>query len=128
MCWKYKNKHDHVFVWCDIANTRRYGASYLRSFSDGIEDYYSHYHYCPFCGKVLQVQGEESNEGEVQRDETTTVFDELKNELNREFVATSPSGLGLITGNDSQNVLTLKRTVERCLELLDKLVRGGSHF
>lgn len=61
MCWKYKNKHDHVFVWCDIANTRRYGASYLRSFSDGIEDYYSHYNYCPFCGKVLQIRGEESD-------------------------------------------------------------------
>lgn len=56
MCWKYKNKHGTVFVWCDIANNRVGGASYLRSFSDMIDDYYSHYNYCPYCGKKLEVK------------------------------------------------------------------------
>lgn len=45
MCWKYKNKHGTVFVWCDIANNKVGGASYLRIFSDMIDDYYSHYNY-----------------------------------------------------------------------------------
>lgn len=56
MCWKYKNKHGHVFIWCDIANNRVGGASYLRSFQDVIDDYYSHYNYCPYCGKKLEIK------------------------------------------------------------------------
>lgn len=56
MCWKYKNKHRHVFIWCEIANSEQFRASYLRSFQDGIDDYYSHYNYCPYCGKELEVK------------------------------------------------------------------------
>lgn len=56
MCWKYINKHGTVFIWCDIANNRVGGASYLRSFRDMIDDYYNHYNYCPYCGKELEVK------------------------------------------------------------------------
>lgn len=56
MCWKYKNPHGHVFIWCDIENSKPYGASYLRSFQDMHDDYYRHYNYCPYCGKELEVK------------------------------------------------------------------------
>ena len=54
MCWKYKNKNEYVFVWCEIANNKAGGASYLRGFKDMIGDYYSNYNYCPYCGSELK--------------------------------------------------------------------------
>ena len=53
MCWKYKNPHGHVFIWCEIVNRKEHGSSYLRSFQDMYEDYYDNYRYCPFCGSKL---------------------------------------------------------------------------
>ena len=55
MCWKYKNPYNTVFIKCDIANNKSYGASYLRTFTDGIDDYYSNYEYCSYCGRKLEV-------------------------------------------------------------------------
>ena len=54
MCYKYINKYDTVFIWCEVANTARGSASYLRCFADLIEDYASHYNYCPYCGRKLE--------------------------------------------------------------------------
>lgn len=56
MCWKYRNKHGHVFIWCDIANSKPYGASYLETFQDRIDNYYENYNYCPYCGKKLEIK------------------------------------------------------------------------
>lgn len=56
MCWKYKNPHGHVFIWCDVANGKEHKSSYLRSFDDLFEDYYNHYNYCPYCGKKLHTK------------------------------------------------------------------------
>ena len=56
MCWKYRNKHGYVFIWCDIANSKPYGASYLESFQDMIDNYYENYNYCPYCGKKLEIK------------------------------------------------------------------------
>lgn len=55
MCWKYKNPHDEAYIWCEIVNGEKHWSSYLRSFIDGIEDYYDNYDYCPYCGKKLEV-------------------------------------------------------------------------
>lgn len=60
MCWKYKNPHRHVFIWCEIVNRKEHGSSYLRSFQDMYEDYYDNYRYCPYCGNELEVKGYES--------------------------------------------------------------------
>jgi hypothetical protein len=54
MCYKYRNKHGYVFIWCEIANTKPGGASYLRGFLDHIDDYSDNYNYCPYCGKKLE--------------------------------------------------------------------------
>lgn len=56
MCYKYINPHGTVFVWCEIANSKVGGASYLRCFRNGIDDYESNYQYCPYCGKKLEVK------------------------------------------------------------------------
>ena len=56
MCWKYKNKHGYVFIWCDIAHNRVGGASYLTGFQDRVDNYYENYNYCPYCGKELEVK------------------------------------------------------------------------
>lgn len=54
-CFKYINPYGTVFIWCNVANSRPYGASYLNSFQDGCEDYADNYNYCPYCGKKLEV-------------------------------------------------------------------------
>ena len=56
MCWKYKNPHGTVFIWCEIANGKEHRSSYLNCFTGGIDDYYDHYNYCPYCGKKLEVK------------------------------------------------------------------------
>lgn len=56
MCWKYKNPHGTVFIWCEIANGKEHRSSYLNCFTDGIDDYDSNYNYCPYCGKKLEVK------------------------------------------------------------------------
>ena len=56
MCWKYKNKHGMVFIYCDILNTKEWGPSYLTTFEDMVEGYYSNYNYCPYCGKKLEIK------------------------------------------------------------------------
>lgn len=56
MCWKYKNSHGYVFIYCDIANGKERRCSYLRGFTDLYDDYYSHYNYCPYCGKKLEIK------------------------------------------------------------------------
>lgn len=56
MCWKYKNKHETVFIWCEIANGKKRISSYLKCFTDFIEDYEGHYNYCPYCGNKLEVK------------------------------------------------------------------------
>ena len=55
-CWKYKNQHGTVFIWCKIANGKECGPNYLRVFTDLSEDYYNHYNYCPYCGNKLKVK------------------------------------------------------------------------
>lgn len=47
MCYKYKNPHDCVFIWCNEANGKEYRSAYLRCFQDRSEDYYDNYIYCP---------------------------------------------------------------------------------
>lgn len=54
-CFKYTNPHGTVFIWCNIANSKPYGASYLNSFQDGHGGYADNYNYCPYCGKKLEV-------------------------------------------------------------------------
>ena len=56
MCWKYKNKHRMVFIYCDILNTKEQGPSYLTTFEDMVEGYYSNYNYCPYYGKKLDIR------------------------------------------------------------------------
>ena len=56
MCWKYKNPHGTVFIWCEIANEKEHRSSYLNCFTDEIDDYDSNYNYCPYCGKKLEVK------------------------------------------------------------------------
>lgn len=56
MCWKYKNQHETVFIWCEIANGEERKSSYLKCFTDGIDDYYDNYNYCPYCGKKLEIK------------------------------------------------------------------------
>lgn len=56
MCFKYKNPHEMVFIWCEIANGKERKSSYLNCFADGIEDYYENYNYCPYCGKKLEIK------------------------------------------------------------------------
>lgn len=58
MCWKYKNKHNMVFIYCDILNGKEHQSSYLRVFKDMIEGYYDNYNYCPYCGKKLDIRNE----------------------------------------------------------------------
>ena len=59
MCYKYKNPHGQVFIWCEIANGKEHVSSYLRCFADMFEDYYDHYNYCPYCGKKLEIKSNE---------------------------------------------------------------------
>lgn len=54
-CFKYINPYGTVFIWCNVANSKPYGASYLNSFQDGCKDYADNYNYCPYCGKKLEV-------------------------------------------------------------------------
>lgn len=54
-CFKYINPYGTVFIWCNVANSKPYGASYLNSFQDGCEDHADNYNYCPYCGKKLEV-------------------------------------------------------------------------
>lgn len=54
-CFKYINPYGTVFIWCNVANSKPYGVSYLNSFQDGCEDYADNYNYCPYCGKKLEV-------------------------------------------------------------------------
>ena len=54
MCWKYINPHGTVFIYCEIANEKEQRCNYLRCFTDGIDDYESHYNYCPYCGSELR--------------------------------------------------------------------------
>ena len=56
MCYKYKNPHGQVFIWCEIANGKEHVSSYLRCFADMFEDYYDRYNYCPYCGKKLEIK------------------------------------------------------------------------
>lgn len=56
MCWKYKNPHETVFIWCEIANGKEHKSNYLKCFIDGIEDYDSNYNYCPYCGNKLEIK------------------------------------------------------------------------
>ena len=56
MCWKYKNPGETVFIQCDIANSNPLGASYLRIFTDVVEDYNENYNYCSYCGKKLEIK------------------------------------------------------------------------
>ena len=56
MCWKYKNKNNRVFIYCDILNTKKWEKNYLITFEDKIEDYYSKYNSCPYCGKKLEIK------------------------------------------------------------------------
>lgn len=56
MCWKYKNSHDTVFIWCEIANGKECKSSYLNCFTDGIDDYDSNYNYYPYCGNKLEIK------------------------------------------------------------------------
>ena len=56
MCYKYKNPHGQVFIWCEITNGKEHVSSYLRCFADMFEDYYDHYNYCPYCGKKLEIK------------------------------------------------------------------------
>ena len=56
MCCKYKNKNNYVFIYCDILNTKELGPNYLTTFEDKVEDYYSNYNYCPYCGKKLEIK------------------------------------------------------------------------
>lgn len=54
MCWKYKNPHDCVFIWCEALNGSLHRNSYLRVFQNFTEDYYINYNYCPYCGRKLE--------------------------------------------------------------------------
>jgi hypothetical protein len=54
MCWKYKNNHGTVYIYCDILNGKRHSSSYLTVFNDLIDGYESNYNYCPYCGKKLE--------------------------------------------------------------------------
>lgn len=56
MCYKYKNKQRMVFLWCETLNGKEHRCNYLNVFKDGIEDYYNHYNYCPYCGKKLKIK------------------------------------------------------------------------
>lgn len=56
LCWKYKNNHGTVFVYCDISNGKMHLSSYLKVFADLIDDYESNYNYCPYCGKKLEIK------------------------------------------------------------------------
>lgn len=56
MCYKYKNPHDTVFIWCEILNTQPYGPDYLDCFTDHIDNYYDNFNYCPYCGKKLEIK------------------------------------------------------------------------
>lgn len=60
MCWKYKNKHGMVFIYCNILNTKEWGPSYLTTFEDQVEGYYSNYNYCPYCSKKLEIRESQS--------------------------------------------------------------------
>ena len=54
LCWKYKNPHGTVFIYCDILNGKKHLSSYLTVFNDLIDGYESNYNYCPYCGKRLE--------------------------------------------------------------------------
>lgn len=56
MCWKWKNPHGTVFVWCEIANGKENKGSYLDIFRDMIDKYNDHYNYCPYCGNKLDIK------------------------------------------------------------------------
>ena len=54
MCYKYKNKYDSVFIYCDEYNKNQRTARYLNVFRDTIDDYYDNYNYCSYCGAKLE--------------------------------------------------------------------------
>ena len=54
MCWKHKNPHGYVFIWCEILNGKENRSSYLESFQDMVDNYYDNYIYCPYCGNKLE--------------------------------------------------------------------------
>lgn len=58
MCWKYKNQYDTVFIWCEIANGEKHMSDYLNCFTNGIDDYYNNYNYCPYCGNKLEIKSD----------------------------------------------------------------------
>ena len=45
-----------AYEQCDILNTKKWGPSYLTTFEDQVEGYYSNYNYCPYCGKKLDIR------------------------------------------------------------------------
>ena len=53
MCWKYINPHKTVFVWCDVFNSKPFSPHYLPI---GTDADYDCLHYCPYCGKKLEVR------------------------------------------------------------------------
>ena len=57
-CNKYRNPHGTVFIWCKVANGTEHISSYIRCFTDPIDDYYVNYNYCPYCGDKLEVKDE----------------------------------------------------------------------
>ena len=56
MCYKYRNPHGYVFIWCSNLNGTKRRSSYLHTFQDMTEDYYDNYNYCPYCGRKLEVR------------------------------------------------------------------------
>ena len=55
-CYKHKNPHGYVFIWCEVSNGIECNSTYLRSFQDILEDYYDNYNFCPYCGKKLEIK------------------------------------------------------------------------
>lgn len=58
-CWKYKNKHGYVFMWCKEFNGKENHASYLEGFEDEGDNCYYRYNYCPYCGSKLVEKNKE---------------------------------------------------------------------
>lgn len=53
MCWKYKNPHGTLFIWCEILNGKEHRSNYL-AVLDKREYYNNAYNYCPYCGNKLE--------------------------------------------------------------------------
>lgn len=67
MCYKYRNPHDHVFIWCSDLNGTKRRSHYLHTFQDCIDGYYDNYNYCPYCGRKLEVRRCKTDTYSVQR-------------------------------------------------------------